>query len=144
MVKKLLTIGILLTILLSLISGCANTPNLTYSEVTTEKLNKRVAKFITDHELSNGTYIFYNNEKEIYLFLNNKNVKQGDKAGFYKDVVVEDKGDTIAISFNEYYTNDYSNVERNRLVYRIKVNKDFEYLKVYKNGKETYIDVVGS
>lgn len=144
MVKKLLTIGILLTILLSLISGCANTPNLTYSEVTTEKLNKRVAKFITDHELSNGIYIFYNNEKEIYLFLNNKNVKQGDKAGFYKDVVVEDKGDTIEISFNEYYTNDYSNVERNRLVYRIKVNKDFEYLKVYKNGKETYIDVVGS
>lgn len=97
-----------------------------------------------DHEDSNGVYIFYNSEKEIYLFLNNANVEQGDKAGFYEDVKVEDKGDTIAISFNEYFTSDYDNVGKNKLIYRINVNKDFDFLKVYKNGIETYVDVAGS
>lgn len=144
MKKKSLIIVSVLSILFSSIAGCASVPNLVYSEVTTEKINRRVAKFIADYEDSNGVYIFYYNEKDIYLLLNNKNVKQGDEAAFYKDIMIEDKGDTIAISFNEYYIKDYSSVVKNKLIYRIKTIKDFDYIKVYKNGEETYINVVGS
>ncbi|MTI70554.1 MAG: hypothetical protein FH751_09930 [Firmicutes bacterium] len=144
MVKKVLIIGIILIVLFFSNVGCTSVSNLTYSEVAIENLNKNVVKFITDHKGSNGVYIFNNSEKEIYLFLNNKNIKQGDKAAFYEDVRIEEKGDTIAISFDEHYTSDYNNIVENKLIYRIRKNKDFEYIKVYKNGEETYIDVVGS
>ena len=87
--------------------------------------------------------MFYKGDS--YLFLNDYNVKNGEKAPYYTDIKMELKQNTMTISFNEKYADDYKNKEiNNRELYKIKQTKDYDTIRIYKNGKEVHFDSVGN
>ncbi|OZI10489.1 hypothetical protein CEW92_16485 [Bacillaceae bacterium SAS-127] len=60
--KKLLS----LILLLLLLTGCNS--ELTYSEIKIEKANQDIQNFIEGVQGENGTYLYFNGEKEQYVF----------------------------------------------------------------------------
>lgn len=87
--KKLILVCVIL-----LLSGC--TSNLTFTEIKSSNVNKNVRSFLEAIDDENGTYLYFNGEKEIFVFLNGSNVQQGDKAAYFSNFDVVDDGDTLS------------------------------------------------
>lgn len=56
----------------------------------------------------------------------------------YSNVVIKPNGNVLSISYKEGYTkNDANKKYYNKMLYRIKLHKNFNQIKIFKNGKET-------
>lgn len=56
-----------LILLLLLLTGCSS--ELIYSEIKIEQTNRDIQDFIEGVQGENGTYLYFNGEKERYIFL---------------------------------------------------------------------------
>lgn len=128
--------------LIILLFGC--TPaELSYSEVKTDTVNKDVQDFVTSIENTNGIHLYEENQKTKYVFFNANSVEQGKEALYFEDIEVSGEGQTLTISFAEHATDDYANKSlNNRLLYEVKTDKDYDSIKLLKNGKEVPFKVV--
>ena len=122
--------------------GC--TPSeLSYSEVKPDTVNKDVKDFVTSIENTNGIHLYEEDQKTKYVFFNEYLVEQGKEALYFEDIEVSGEGQTLTISYTEQTTDDYANKSlNNRLLYEVKTDKDYESIKLLKNGEETAFKVV--
>lgn len=143
--KKLHSILILLIILLIPAVGCSNNANSACTKANIDMVNKHVKTFLNKCNDKNGIYLYDDGKGDMYLYLNNYYVVQGEKASYISDVKAEGQGKTLVINLNEKYTDDYKS--RNlgkRLLYRVSMPKGFDTISVYKNGAQTSFDIVGN
>lgn len=142
MSKKVLILSVIFIVLVSIV-GCGRISEITYSEIKIEDASSKLTNFINDSSKKNGVHIFENDNKELYIFLNGYNVFQGEKAPYFENIKIEVQEDSLIISFTEKYTDDYSDKNiKNKVLYKVKKHKDFEYIRVYKNNQEVQIDSV--
>lgn len=134
--KKLLS----LLALVLLLSGCRAEP--TFSEVNEKGVNKNVKAFVHEVRNRNGVHLYFNGEKEVYVYLNGANIRQGDKAIHFTDFDVKGKGETLNILYNKTKAEEGDQSINNRVLYRIKLDKKYENVKPYGNGKEVSFGVV--
>ena len=130
--------------LMILLYGCTpSDAELSYSEVKTDTVNKDVKDFVTSIEDTNGIYLYEGDKKTKYIFFNEYIVEQGEEALYFEDIKMYGEGQTLTISFTEHATDDYANKSlNNRLLYEVKIDKDYESIKLLKNGEETAFKVV--
>lgn len=142
MVKKLAFLPLMLLLLV----GCiGNDKELTFSEINPEKASKRVKDFITQMEINedgtgNGIYVFNEGKDKLYLYLSQEFLEKGNTFGSFD--VKEEEG-SINIYLNELSDEEMTDTVQQKL-YKINRPKDYEYLRVFKNGEETYIQTVGA
>lgn len=123
------------------LTGCNST--LTFTEIKSGKANKDVLSFLEDVENQNGTYLYSNGEKEIYIFLNGINVKQGDEAAYFTNFDVEADGDTLNVFYEVAYTEDYSNDNlKYQVLYKIRPDQNYEEIQALSNGEEVPFQTV--
>ncbi|KQL21426.1 hypothetical protein ACFFHH_13535 [Cytobacillus solani] len=140
--KKLL----LLPFMLLLLMGCnVNDGKLTFSEINPEKASATVKDFITQMEINedgtgNGIYILNVKKDKFYLFLSQEFLDKGKSFG---SIDVKEEEDTLTIYLNERSDKGQENQVMQKL-YEIHRPKDYEFLRVFKNGEETHIQTVGA
>lgn len=141
-----------ISVLLILIIGGVFTKinNAKDNTFTTEKLNvkssvyKKINNKVSGAIDKNGIYMLNTGEGNVtYLILDGSYLSFTNEIPYFSDVKIENKGNSILINFSEevkiYSEGKYSET---RLIYKITKDKDTEYIKVFKNGEETYIDMV--
>lgn len=135
--KKLVTF----LVVVILLSGCNS--ELTFSKVAPKGNNKTLQSFITNAQDQNGVYLYLDNPKTVYIYLNGKNVLQGEKANYFTDFKVATEGDTLKILYTSDKTTDYSNPSLNHeLLYKIKLDKKYDTIRSFQNGEEVSFNVV--
>ncbi|PWA11184.1 hypothetical protein DCC39_09425 [Pueribacillus theae] len=128
-------------VIISLLSGCGS--QLSFSKISEKDVNRDIQSFIHDVKNENGAYLYFDNQKAIYVYLNGTNVKQGDKAVHFTEFNVEEEGDTLNIRYSNAETNDYSNQSLNyELLYKVNLDKKYENVKLFNNSEEVSYDVI--
>lgn len=135
-----------LPFMLLLLVGCIGSDNeLTFSEINPDKASKRVKDFITQMEINedgtgNGIYVFNDGKDKFYLYLSQEFLEKGTTFGALD---VKEEEDSLNIYLNELSDDEMTDTEQRKL-YKINRPKDYEFLRVFKNGEETYIQTVGA
>jgi hypothetical protein len=105
--------------------------------------NAKISKRISEINIDNGVFLLNIDDKETYLILNGSNVNLKGEAPYFSNVSISSKEDTISIYVNEenkkYFLGEYPN---NKLVYKITNDKDSKYMKIFRNGEESYFDSI--
>ena len=117
---------------------------------STQKLNanSNAYKKINDKVISsikeNGVFLLQTDEANVtYLILNGSHLNTENKIPYFSDIKIENKEDSIIIHFSEElkpYSTD-KNAE-NRLIYKIAKGKDYEYIKLFRNGEGTHFNTI--
>ncbi|WP_391556993.1 hypothetical protein [Robertmurraya sp.] len=132
---------VLILTLSGLLSGCSS--SLSNSQVEKKDVKQEIQSFISDLEDENGVNVYFDSEKGVYVYLNSANVKQGEAAVYITDFDVEENGDTLQIIYNTETTTDYTNHDLDHeLLYKVNINKKYEYLKAYSDGKEVAFNMI--
>jgi hypothetical protein len=136
------TLSILLIMVIVLL-GCKNDSLLNYRRVKADYVGGKVKKIVSNIGAKNGVYLYIDDKKTMYLLLKDLLVAEGNEAPYFSNVSIEPKGDVLNISYNEKYTKDYINKKiDNKLMYRIRLNKKFNTIKLFRNGKEIHFNNV--
>ena len=144
MKKTVLFVFICLVFTFAFLTGCSNNSDPALTRLDIGNAPSGVGEFVQAHTEQNGIYLYTGSQDCYYLFLNGVQVKQGEKASFFSDVHTQINQDTLSFHFKEQYTENYEKKLDNRLLYRIDTGKAFEYIKVFKNEKETSFTAIGN
>lgn len=119
---------------------------LSFAEKSDGELNKDVQSFFHNLKYENGVHSFEDNDKNtIFLYLNERNVIQGEKAVYFTDFDVQADDDTLKIFYESDKTLDYSDESKRReLYYKVNLDKKYDYIKLFNNGEETHFGAAGS
>ncbi|WP_121614226.1 hypothetical protein [Mesobacillus foraminis] len=132
---------LLLIVAIVLLSGCSS--ELSFSEVSDRGFNKDIQSFIDDVKHENGVHLYLDDQTDIYVYLNGKNVEQGEKAVHFTDFNVKENSDTLNILFSNAETTDYLNQSLNyELLYKVNLDKKYEKIKPFSNGEEVSFGVI--
>lgn len=116
---------------------------LSYREMELDRVDKKVRTFFESVEDQNGTHLYFDGDKIVYVFLNGINVIQGEKAIHFSDFAVESDGDVLKVYYNENETEEYSDETlKHQVLYRINKDKEYEIIRAFRNGAEVPFDVV--
>jgi hypothetical protein len=132
---------VLMTILLI---GCTANKEFSFSEIKLDQANSKVKGFIDsvesmNEENGNGIYLM-NDKKKRYVYVNGDFLSEGKYFGTF-DVKTDEN--SINIYLTEDSVEDTTNLPYKKL-YEINADQDYEYLRVFKNGEETHIQVIGA
>lgn len=142
--KKIQFILVVLIIFLALTPVCTSNNNSACAKVNINSANKHIKAFLNKCNDKNGIYLYDDGKDDMYLYLNNYYVVQGEKASYISDIKTEGQGKTFIISLSEKYTDDYKNKNiSKKLLYKIMMPKGFDAISVYKNEKQTSFNMVG-
>ncbi|HEY4553914.1 MAG TPA: lipoprotein [Bacillaceae bacterium] len=136
MKKSIAWLGLIL-----LLSGCSS--ELSFSVQKKDSASRGVQEFVNGVKDENGIHLYLVGKKTAYVYLNGLNVELGEKAIHFTDFQVEEEGDTLNFVYTHDETADYSDpaLHHERL-YKVKLDKDYEYVKALGNGKEVSFGVV--
>lgn len=137
--------SILLFAMISL-SGCKKNDRI-YEEVNLDSIfNAKLKEKINELFPDNGVYLYDKpGDKGEYLILNSNQTNSLGEIALYSDVKVEIEEDTMMIYYTETMKTYTPNEEADKqFVYKIKSNKQCEYIRIYKNGEESYFDSIGA
>lgn len=131
---------ILLFVISGILVGCGE-KELSYSEVSIDQVNADTKNFIDGIKLhedvaSNGIYLYQDTETIRYLYLNQDFLDSGKGFGEFEIKTDED-------SFKLYLQENEEPSEDEYKLYKIKLDRAYEYMRVYKNGEETHIQLMG-
>ena len=134
--KKML---VLLGMVVGMLAGCGN-QEASVSEVELKDVDKSIQKFIRDIEPgedpdSTGIYVFTEKDTYRYVYVNEDFLDSGKGFG---DFDIKTDEDSFQLNFNE---SDEPSQEEYKL-YRIQLDRQYEYMEVYKNGEETTLHSV--
>lgn len=131
----------LLLLFILILTGC-NT-GLVFSEVSMTNIPSDMQKSIESAKTENGCYLFTDEGKDMYAFLNGGNVIPGEEAAFFTDVKIEQHEDTLNIYFTENKTSEYSNEKlKHQLLYKITPHDSYEKIQLFRNGEPIPFDIV--
>lgn len=144
----LITFVSVLVILLTIINTINNAKQNIF---TTEKINidpaldEKIKYAINQLCKGNGVYLFNSEESHVvYFILDGTHVNSYGEALCFSDVKVETKDDLIMIYFSEGLKNyPFGKYPEQKLVYKITKDKNYNYIKIFKNGEETHFDGIG-
>lgn len=132
---------VMILALSGLLSGCSS--SLTYSQVEKQDVKQVIQSFISELEDENGINVYLDSESEVYVYLNSANVTQGEPAVYFTDFDVEENGDTLQIIYNTKTTTVYTDQDLDHeSLYKVNVNKKYEYVKAYSDGKEVAFNMI--
>jgi uncharacterized protein YceK len=123
-----------------LLSGCST--ELSFSKVGKEFVKNDVKTFIDEVKNENGAHLFFDSKKAIYVYLNGKNVKKGEKAVYFTDFDVEERGNTLYILYSQAETSADSEAVKLELLYKVNLNKNYDSIRPVSNGQEVSFDVI--
>ncbi len=105
---------------------------------------KTVQQFVRSAQQENGVHLYQDEENKFYyLLLNGLNMMQGDPASTFSDIEIKSENDTLNISFKEDFIKNHEGKKlANQLLYQIKLNEDYETLKLFKNGEESHFHTI--
>lgn len=111
---------------------------LSFRKVNADYTTGRLKEFVKRNETKNGVYLFHQNKRTLFLMLNEKRCQSKQKSlECVRNIKVEPVGNTLRISYNlEDHAALKPQKDINRLLYRIRLHKDFNDVKLYRNGKE--------
>lgn len=136
-IKKLLS----LLVIILLLTSCSS--DLSFQEVREKGIHTDIQTFIDHTNEENGVHLYFEKEKEVYVYLNASNVIQGEKAIYFTDFNVEENGDTLSIIYNTTETSDYTNQSlEHELLYKINLDKEYENIEAINNGEESSFGVI--
>ncbi|ARF17809.1 hypothetical protein [Sporosarcina ureae] len=129
-----------LLVIASVLVGCGG-KQLSYSEVTVNKVDAEVKSFIDGIETAddpdgNGIYMYHETKKERFLYLNQNFLDNGKGFG---EVDIRTDEDTFQIYLQE---NDEPTEDEHTL-YKITLDRTYEYMRVFKDDEETYFQLIG-
>lgn len=135
MKKVLLFFGFLL-----FLAGCSS--ELTFTEIKPDDTKKDVLTFFESVEDINGAHLYFDGDDVIYVLLNGKNVTQGEKAIHFINFNVDLDDGNLNIYYIEEETENYSDETlKYQVIYKIKKDKDYEKIRLFKNGNEVPFEV---
>lgn len=132
-------IFVLLLIISGVLAGCGD-KEVSYKEVELDDVDKSIQEFIMgvipgEDPESNGIYVFTEDSSYRYVYVDQDFLDSGKGFG---DFEVKTDEDSFQLHLNE---SDEPSEDQYRL-YEITLDRQYEYMKVYKNGEETYSHAV--
>ncbi len=130
---------VLLLVISGVLAGCGD-KELSYSEVKLDDVDKSIQEFIMgitpgEDPESTGIYVFTEDESYRYVYIDEDFLDSGKGFG---DFEVKTDEDSFQLHMNE---SDEPREDSYKL-YKITLDRQYEYMKVYKNGEETYLQLV--
>lgn len=116
----------------------------TISEINLKNVNDNVKSFIDGIEdigkdTETGIYMYNDSKNQRYLYLNQDFL---DNERGFGDADINTDENSLNIHLNDSPISK-ENVATYKL-YKIEIQKDYEYLKVFKNGEETHFASIGT
>ncbi|WP_153732779.1 hypothetical protein [Sporosarcina obsidiansis] len=131
---------VLIVLISSIISGCGK-KEVSFSEIHLGQATTDVKKFIENRVPSadsNGIHIFQHTANQRYLYLDQDFLESGKGFGSL-DIKTDDSTWSIYLTEEP----DVTEPAENYRLYKIKLDKEYEYMRVFTNGEETYFQTVG-
>ena len=126
-------------VLALLLTGCR--AELIYSEVNIQNAEDDVKQFIEIIGDENGYYLYIDDARDVYIFLNEINVPLGRDAIYFTDFSVTVQQSTLAIFFNQESDSDLTNRHtKYQVLYKIPIKGQFETVNLIGNGKPIPFD----
>lgn len=123
--------------------GCRNYSELNYRQIKAEYAQGKAKEFVKRFGSKDGVFLCEDKNNTYYLLLNGVLLNQSQGAADFSDFQIVPKGNVLNISYKETYIKDYVNKKiDSKVLYRIKLHRNFNGVKLYKNGKETHFDSV--
>ncbi|MCG1023421.1 hypothetical protein [Sutcliffiella horikoshii] len=121
------------------LGGCSYTAtSVNYLNVTQGDLSKEILAYFESVEADNGAHLYMDNaNNSMFVYFNSSNVVQGEKAEILTDFDVDIEKDVLNILYTSEETTDLSSSssEHSR-IYRVNLNKEYDIVKLFHNGKE--------
>lgn len=133
----------LLLLLVLFISGCQR-QDVVMKKVKLDTAPQTVRAFVSHMEKTNGFYLYDSDSSDPYLFLNSYWVAQGESAIVFTDVTAEVQDNALIIHVSDRPTRDYTSVSNNKLLYRIKVGKAYDTIRLFRNNEHTAFTTIGN
>ncbi|MFS0673228.1 hypothetical protein [Ornithinibacillus sp. 179-J 7C1 HS] len=129
---------------IALLSGCNLESSLTYSELSKQSIHQDIQSFFDRVKQENGVHLYYDNQNEaVYVYLNGFNVTQGEEAIHFTGFDVERDHDILNILYKSEETAERNNSSlAYELFYKVDVDQDYEYIKLFHNGIESTFDTI--
>lgn len=123
-----------------LLAGCVSpySDSLLAEMINVSETDEAVQSFIEDALAENGAYLYTDDgDKTYYVFLNGRNVNQGEEAFHFSDFTVKAAGDTLNVNYQSESTADYSSPDLDfTALYEIMLDKDYGTVEIFENGSE--------
>ncbi|MGD6963465.1 hypothetical protein ACQCVB_14740 [Fictibacillus phosphorivorans] len=138
MKKILVLIGLII-----LLAGCMDDSKLRTDLIALQEADSEVQSFFETAKKQNGIHLFQDQDERIYLMLNEVNILQDQPAITFSNLKVKEDGATLKVFYEEETIADYEdkNIE-NQLLYEVELNKAYETIQLYKNGKSSNFEMV--
>ncbi|MBH0170184.1 lipoprotein [Fictibacillus sp. 18YEL24] len=138
MKKIIVLIGIVI-----LLTGCTDDSKLRTDLISPKEAGKEVQSFFETAKKQNGIHLYQDKDEKIYLMLNGANILQDQPAITFSNFKVKEDGDTLKVYYEVETVADYEdkNLE-NQLFYEVELNKAYETIQLYKNGKPSNFEMV--
>lgn len=109
-----------------------------------DKVSSDVEEKINKTFKENGVYLLNSGKENImYIIFDGSKVDINGEAPYFSNFKVETTNNSIIFYIDEevkkYPKNELSN---HKLIYRIKMNKEYESVSIYRNGKEGHFDCI--
>ncbi|MCM3626900.1 hypothetical protein M3194_05940 [Paenibacillus glycanilyticus] len=134
----------MLLLLAFVLVGCSHSTSL-MKEVGQQKLNHDVSMFVERNKSKNGIYLYSATGMNEYLIVNYSTAEQGEKVKLLAGMHAEIQNDVLAILMDVSETSDLKDDRIKPIsIYKINKHDRADAIKVFINGQETPIDIVGS
>lgn len=137
MKKIIVLIGIVL------LTGCMDDSKLRTDLISPQEAGNEVQSFFEIAKKQNGIHLYQDKDEKIYLMLNGANILQNQPAITFSNFKVKEDGATLKVYYEVETVADYEdkNLE-NQLFYEVELNKAYETIQLYKNGKSSNFEMV--
>lgn len=138
MKKIIVLIGIVI-----LLTGCTDDSKLRTDLISPKEAGNEVQSFFETAKKQNGIHLYQDNDEKIYLMLNGANILQNQPAITFSNFKVKEDGAMLKVYYEVETVADYEdkNLE-NQLFYEVELNKAYETIQLYKNGKPSNFEMV--
>ncbi|AXH99036.1 hypothetical protein DV702_04380 [Sporosarcina sp. PTS2304] len=132
---------LVLVVLFAAIVGGCSPKEVTVKEIKVEKGPSNVKNYVensTTFKEGTGIHVIQGSDDKRYVYIDQNFLDDGKGFGEMKIITDDD-------SWNIHLTEDEKNdpTETYKL-YKIQLDKEYEYMRVFKNGEETHFQSVGS
>ncbi|PPA70911.1 hypothetical protein [Jeotgalibacillus proteolyticus] len=137
--KQLKLLSLVFILLLSACSTETEHGSISYSEIKLDEVGEELSSFIEEIDGENGTYLFFEDDRTFYVYLNGGNVALGEEAIYFDDFSIDrdTKKQTCFISYKTVKTEDFSSDSQNfKGLYKVNGDRAFEVIKAIENNKE--------
>ncbi len=134
---------ILLVLSTCLLNACQPNASLSFSKTTGDRLAKEEQSFFTSVRKESGVHIYHNEQSNsVFVYLNDYAIDQGESAHRFNHFNVEAAGNELHLSFETDTTTDYPSEMENQLFYEVRLDKEYDTIRLFNNGDEIAFNTI--